>query len=937
MLDYLGFKSLDQLIDATVPQQIRLNKKLNMDPALSESEALSKLKGIMGKNKVLKSFIGMGYYETLTPGVILRNVLENPGWYTAYTPYQAEIAQGRLQSLLNFQTMVSELTGMALSNASLLDESTAAAEAMSMCFSLKNQKKKKFFVSDKCHPQNIALVQTRGEALGMSIIVGPAESSDFSSNEFCGAMIQYPDTYGGVHDWSPFVEKAHKNQVMVVACTDLLASVLCKPVGEMGVDIAVGSAQRFGVPMGFGGPHAGFLATTDEYSRKMPGRIIGVSIDSRGKPALRMAMQTREQHIRRDKATSNICTAQALLANMAAFYGVYHGPEGLKKIASRVHGMASSSAGALAAAGYAVDKTAFFDTIKVDVSSKGKTAKDVQAAAIKAGVNIRVIDAKTVGVSFGEAITKADVVNLISAFGITESALSTSFINKIPTAIQRSSSFMTHPNFNTYHSETQMLRYLKSLENRDLSLNFSMISLGSCTMKLNASVEMAPVTWPETCNIHPFAPEHQVQGYHEMIASLNKDLAEITGFAAISAQPNSGAQGEYAGLLCIRSYHKSRGDGHRNVCLIPISAHGTNPASAAMCVMKVVVVKSDEKGNIDLTDLKEKALKHKDNLSALMLTYPSTYGVFEEEVKTIIDFVHQCGGQVYMDGANMNAQVALTSPGAIGADVCHLNLHKTFCIPHGGGGPGVGSIGVAKHLAPFLPGHPVVPCGGEGINTSLKVDSTVSAAPFGSAAILPISWMYIKMLGEPGLREATGMAILNANYMAKRIEDGYTILYKGKNGQCAHEFILDLRPFKEHGIVEEDVAKRLQDYGFHSPTMSWPVPGTLMVEPTESEDKAELDRFCDALLSIRKEIEDVVQGRIAAADSPLKGAPHTMDMVYADEWTKQYSRTTAAFPAPWVNSSTKFWPTVGRIDNVYGDRNLVCTCPPVESYINVEV
>lgn len=937
MLKKVGFSSLDELIDSTVPQHIRLPKKLSLGEPMSESEALGSLKSIMSKNIVNKSFIGMGYYETIVPGVILRNVLENPGWYTAYTPYQAEIAQGRLQSLLNFQTMVTDLTGMSLSNASLLDEATAAAEAMSMCYSLKNMKKKKFYVDNNCHPQNIALVKTRGEALGMEIIIGPIDKVDLTKNDFCGVLCQYPNTYGGVYDWAPFIEKAHKHETMVVAATDLMASIMLKPVGEMGFDIAVGSAQRFGVPMGFGGPHAAFLATTQEYSRKMPGRIIGVSIDSRGKPALRMAMQTREQHIRRDKATSNICTAQALLANMASFYTVYHGPEGLKAIAGRIHNMTVATANALSTAGYSVDKTPYFDTIKVDVSSKGTTAQAIADKAEKNGVNIRVIDNKNVGISFGESITYEDTIKLLSAFGVQASSLKTTTpATVIPKSLQRSSKFLTHPNFNTHHSETKMLRYLKNLENKDLSLNFSMISLGSCTMKLNASVEMFPVTWPETCNLHPFAPTHQVKGYKEMIESLNKDLAEITGFAAVSAQPNSGAQGEYAGLLCIRAYHQSRNDHHRDVCLIPVSAHGTNPASASMCGMKVVVIKSDENGNVDITDLKEKALKHKDNLAALMVTYPSTYGVFEEEIKNIIDLIHSYGGQVYMDGANMNAQVALTSPGVIGADVCHLNLHKTFCIPHGGGGPGVGSIGVAKHLAPFLPGHPVVPCSGEGVNVKNKTDMTVSAAPYGSAAILPISWMYIKMLGESGLREATGMAILNANYMAKRIESGYDILYKGKNGQCAHEFIIDLRPFKQHGIVEEDVAKRLQDYGFHSPTMSWPVPGTLMVEPTESEDKAELDRFCDAMLMIRREIEDVVSGKIAAADSPLKHAPHTMDVVYSDNWTRAYTRTKAAFPAPWVNHSTKFWPTVGRIDNVYGDRNLVCSCPPVESYATVE-
>jgi glycine dehydrogenase len=672
----------------------------------------------------------------------------------------------------------------------------------------------------------------------------------------------------------------------------------------------------------------------------MPGRIIGVSVDSRGKPALRMAMQTREQHIRRDKATSNICTAQALLANMAAFYAVYHGPEGLKRIAGRVHGMAVVTADILAANGYKVlNSGSFFDTLLVDVSAHGKTAEQIEAAAIAVGVNVRRVDGSKVGLSFGESHTKLDVAALLSAFGVTDAVAQMDKARRssdLKSGLQRESAFLTHPVFNTHHSETQMLRYMKALESKDLSLNWSMISLGSCTMKLNATVEMAPVTWPEVGNMHPFAPVDQTQGYVEMIRSLNADLARITGFAAVSTQPNSGAQGEYAGLLCIKAYHASRGDHHRNVCLIPVSAHGTNPASAAMCGMKVVVVKSDDNGNVDVADLAAKAEKHKKELAALMITYPSTYGVYEETIKDIVQLIHGHGGQVYMDGANMNAQVAITSPGNIGADVCHLNLHKTFCIPHGGGGPGVGSIGVARHLAPFLPGHPVVPCSGEGENVKVKSDLAVSAAPYGSASILPISWMYIKMLGERGLRESTGMAILNANYMAKRIEEGYTVLYKGRNGQCAHEFILDLRPFKEHGIVEEDVAKRLQDYGFHSPTMSWPVPGTLMVEPTESEDKAELDRFCDAMLAIRREIEDVISGRVPVAESPLKAAPHTMDMVYADEWTKPYSRKTAAFPAPWVTPDHKFWPTVGRIDNVYGDRHLVCTCPPLSAYETVD-
>jgi len=936
MLRTVGCSSLDELVQKTVPAHIIRDKPLNMEPSMSESEALNKIREITSKNTVNKSLIGMGFYETMTPGVVLRNMLENPGWYTAYTPYQAEVSQGRLQSLLNFQTMVADLTGMAVSNASLLDESTACAEAMSMCYGLKNQKRKKFFVASDCHPQNVALVQTRGEALGVEIIVGDPMTADFSQGDFCGALLQYPNTYGSITDLENFVKEAHASQTMVVASTDLLACTLIKPPGEFGVDIAVGTAQRLGVPMNYGGPHAGYMATSMKYSRKLPGRLIGVSVDSQGKPALRMAMQTREQHIRRDKATSNICTAQALLANMASAYGVYHGPEGMKQIAARIHYMTHATKAALEEAGYAIKtEGVFFDTITVDVGSKGKTSSEVQSALAASGLNCRVVDEATVGLSFGETINKDDVKSILCAFGSdadVDAMASTPQCAITGTPFLRSSEFMTHPVFHSHHSETQMLRYLKALENKDLALNTSMISLGSCTMKLNATVEMQPVTWPEICNMHPFAPADQCQGYMELIESLHKDLAEITGFAAVSSQPNSGAQGEYAGLLCIRKYHQANGDHHRKICLIPVSAHGTNPASAVMAGMKVVVVNSDENGNIDLVDLKAKADKHADNLAALMITYPSTYGVFEEGVKEIIDHVHSKGGQVYMDGANMNAQVGLTSPGTIGADVCHLNLHKTFCIPHGGGGPGVGSIGVAKHLAPYLPGHNVVKTGGEGDNVAAKVDGAVAAAPFGSAAILPISWMYIKMLGGEGLKKATSIAILNANYMAKRVENAFPVLFRGSQGMCAHEFIIDLRPFKQYGIVEEDVAKRLQDYGFHSPTMSWPVPGTLMVEPTESEDKQELDRLCDSLLLIRQEIEDVVQGRLAVEDSPLKAAPHTLEMALAETWDRKYSREVAAYPAPWVKAN-KFWPTVGRVDNVYGDRNLVCSCPPMEDYM----
>mmetsp|Transcript_16153 Transcript_16153/g.54902 ORF Transcript_16153/g.54902 Transcript_16153/m.54902 type:complete len:789 (-) Transcript_16153:145-2511(-) len=778
----------------------------------------------------------------------------------------------------------------------------------------------------------------------MNVVVGAAEEANFEGGEFCGAMVQYPNTFGAATDWTSFTAKAKSAGVLTVAVTDLLALVMLKPPGEMGFDVAVGSAQRFGVPMGFGGPHAAFMATSTQHSRKMPGRVIGVSRDSRGQPALRMAMQTREQHIRRDKATSNICTAQALLANMAAAYGVYHGPDGLRAIASRVHNMARVTAEALAASGMAVELPAgssSFDTFVVDVSGAGMTAEAARATCAAAGVNVRVVDASRIGLAFGETLTRGDVEGLLGALGAAGGALEAAEARVVASGeasgiapeLRRTTPFMTHAVFNSYHSETLMLRYLRKLEGKDLALNHSMISLGSCTMKLNATSEMAPVTWPETCALHPFAPADQWEGYREMIESLNRDLAEITGFAAVSAQPNSGAQGEYAGLLCIRNYHKARGEDHRNVCLIPVSAHGTNPASAVMAGYRVVVVKSDAMGNVDMDDLRAKAEQHSDKLGALMITYPSTYGVFETGVKDICSLVHGHGGLVYMDGANMNAQVGLTSPGAIGADVCHLNLHKTFCIPHGGGGPGVGSIGVNARLAPYLPGHPVVPVGGEGAGVEPKEDGAVSAAPFGSSAILPISWMYIKMLGEPGLRNATSMAIVNANYMAKRLEPHFDILYRGEKGLVAHEFIVDLRPFKEHGIVEEDVAKRLQDYGFHSPTMSWPVGGTIMVEPTESEDKAEMDRFVEALVAIRGEIEDVVQGRFAPQDSPLKNAPHTMDMVMGETWDRKYSREVAAFPAPWVGDA-KFWPTVGRVDNVYGDRNLICSCAGLETYMD---
>lgn len=948
MLKSIGFDSFDAMVKSTVPANIMAEKELNLQLALTESEALAKIRGMADKNKVMKSYIGQGYYDTIVPGVILRNVLENPGWYTAYTPYQAEISQGRLEMLLNFQTLVCDLTGLPMAVASLLDESSAAAEAMQMCFALKGKKgkKNKFFVSKDVHPQTIGLLQTRAGVIGIELIIGDHSNADFSAQDYCGAIVQYPNTYGSVESsgesYKSFTDRAHKSGAMVIAATDLMALTQIAPPSSWGADIAVGSAQRFGVPMGFGGPHAGFLATSDQYSRKMPGRIIGVTIDSAGKPCLRMAMQTREQHIRRDKATSNICTAQALLANMAASYAIYHGPEGLKNISGRIHALARVAHREIRNAGFKVTEDPFFDTFVVDTSSKGMTAQQLQDGAAAVGANVRIIDATTVGVSMGEGITRGDLkVLLEGAFKITSPDLSADeSLTKVDATVIRDGEILDHPIFRMHHSETQMLRYLKALENRDLALNHSMISLGSCTMKLNATSEMIPVTWPEFCNIHPFAPVDQVKGYHELIEDLNKDLAEITGFAAVSAQPNSGATGEYAGLLTIMKYLESIGQGHRNVCLIPKSAHGTNPASAAMAGMKVVVVENDDEGNIDFNDLNQKIAKHRDDLAAFMVTYPSTFGVFEEGIKEIIDAVHEAGGQVYMDGANMNAQVGLTSPGIIGADVCHLNLHKTFCIPHGGGGPGVGSIGVAAHLAPFLPGHVVgEEASGELCGSDLcvpKSDGAVAGAPFGSAAILPISWMYIKMNGTEGLKNATQYAILNANYMAARLNGAFDVLFVGKNGQCAHEFILDLRPLKAStGVTEEDVAKRLQDYGFHSPTMSWPVAGTLMVEPTESEDLAELDRFCDAMLAIRSEIDDIGSGRMKLEDSPLRHAPHTLDEIMSDKWDRSYSREIAAYPAPWIRAN-KFWPTCGRVDNVYGDRNLVCTCPPLEAYMEDE-
>ncbi|CAM6106004.1 unnamed protein product [Calypogeia fissa] len=932
MAEFVGFSSVDHLIGATVPKSIVRDKlKLSkFDEGLTESQMLEQLKKLADKNKVFKTFLGMGYYNTYVPPVILRNIMENPGWYTQYTPYQAEIAQGRLESLLNFQTLVTDLTGMPMSNASLLDEGTAAAEAMGMTLSIARGKKKTFLIADNCHPQTIDVCKTRAPGLGINVVVSKLSEFDYSSKDVNGVLVQYPSTDGEIIDYSEFVKQAHAHGVKVVMATDLLSLTSLKPPGEFGADMAVGSAQRFGVPLGYGGPHAAFLATSQEYKRLMPGRIIGVTIDSGGKPALRMAMQTREQHIRRDKATSNICTAQALLANMAAMYAIYHGPEGLKVIADRVHGLASVfAAGVTKVAGAKAGTAPFFDTVRVTVA-QGQAANIVSLGHAH-GVNLRLLDDSTITVSFDETTTVADVDLLFAVFNggksvdFTAESLASEAASPIPASVQRTSPYLTHPIFNSYHSEHELLRYLYRLQAKDLSLVHSMIPLGSCTMKLNSTVEMIPVTWPEYANLHPFAPIEQTAGFQEMFAELGDFLCEITGFDSMSLQPNAGAAGEYAGLMCIRAYHDSRGDHHRNVCIIPTSAHGTNPASAAMCGMRIVAVGTDAKGNVDIAQLRKAAEANKNDLAALMITYPSTHGVYEEGVDEICKIIHENGGQVYMDGANMNAQVGLTSPGHIGADVCHLNLHKTFCIPHGGGGPGMGPIGVKKHLAPFLPSHPVISTGGYPRPEKVEPLGAISAAPWGSALILPISYSYIAMMGGQGLTDASKIAILNANYMAKRLEDYYTILFRGDAGTCAHEFIIDLRPLKDTaGVEAEDVAKRLQDYGYHAPTMSWPVAGTLMIEPTESESKAELDRFCDAMILIRDEIKAIEEGRASPKVNVLKGAPHTAAVLLADDWARPYSREVAGFPAPWVKAS-KFWPTTGRVDNVYGDRHLVCT------------
>ncbi len=932
MLKVVGFDSVDALANAAVPKQIRLGKPLKLRAAQSEFDALRELKSIASQNQVFRSFIGQGYYDTITPPVIQRNVLENPGWYTQYTPYQAEISQGRLEALLNFQTMVADLTALDIANASMLDEATAAAEAMTMSHRLKDGRNV-FFISETCHPQTIEVVSARAKALGIETVIGNADKLEFSDKVF-GALVQYPDTFGALHDYSPFIAKAHAAGAVVTVATDLLALTLIKPPGEFGADIAVGSAQRFGVPIGYGGPHAAFFATRDEFKRQMPGRIVGVSKDSRGKPALRLALGTREQHIRREKATSNICTAQALLANMASLYACYHGAEGLKKIAQRVHKLTAVLASGLEDLGFAPDNKTFFDTITVSVTDAESLHRDAESRQM----NLRRVSDKKVGISLDEATSLSDVERILGVFNgnskdqfVVDEVLSKADSRqRIP--LDRTSEFLNHKVFNSYHSETEMLRYIKRLESRDLSLTASMIPLGSCTMKLNAAAEMFPVSWPEFAKIHPFAPIQQTRGYQKMFDQLETWLAEITGFAGISLQPNAGSQGEYAGLLVIRAYHQSRNEPHRNVCLIPTSAHGTNPASAVMAGLKVVSVACDPSGNIDLSDLSAKARAHKDTLACLMITYPSTHGVFEETIREICDIIHANGGQVYMDGANMNAQVGLTSPGHIGADVCHLNLHKTFCIPHGGGGPGVGPIGVASHLVEFLPGHPVVTPRNQSEISNLKSQiGPVAAAPWGSASILTISWMYIAMMGADGLTEATKFAILNANYISKRLEKHFPTLYRsaGPRPLVAHECILDLRAFKS--CTAEDVAKRLMDYGFHAPTLSWPVAGTLMVEPTESESQYELDRFCDAMISIHAEMTAVETGAADAKNNLLKNAPHTADMIASDSWNKPYTREQAAFPAKSLHEY-KFWPPVARVDNVYGDRNPVCSCVGMEAY-----
>ncbi len=922
MLDAVGVSSLAELMESTVPAGIHLTQPMDLPAGCAEHESLAELQQLADQNQTFRSMIGAGYYGTIVPPVIQRNVLENPGWYTAYTPYQAEISQGRLESLLTFQQMIMDLTGMTFANASLLDEATAAAEAMALSKRAGKHPSNQFFVADDVHPQTLDVLQTRATWFGFDIVVAPAD--ELAQHDVFGALLQYPGTEGQVIDLEPMIAAAHEKKTLVAVASDLLALTLLKPPGEMDADIVIGSAQRFGVPMGMGGPHAAFLSTRNKFKRSVPGRVIGVSKDTRGNRALRMAMQTREQHIRRDKATSNICTAQALLANMAAFYAVYHGPNRLKQIANRVHSLAVTLATSLENSQISVVHDSFFDTVCVKVKSADATL----VAAAAAGINLRKIDDQKVGISLDETSTEQDVHDVVKAIAGEQceiNMLSATTNTALPQNLQRTTDFLTHEVFHRFQSETEMLRYLKRLENRDYSLAHGMIPLGSCTMKLNATSEMIPVTWPKFANVHPFAPAEQWQGYQRLIEQLKNWLVEITGYDSVCLQPNSGAQGEYAGLLAIRRYHDSIGQGHRDVCLIPVSAHGTNPASASMMGMKVVVVKTDDDGNIDMDDLKSKIDTHRESLSTLMITYPSTHGVFEESVQEVCELVHDAGGQVYLDGANLNALVGVAAPGKFGADVSHLNLHKTFCIPHGGGGPGVGPIGVGKHLTEFLPNHRHYSHSGE-------FSHAVAAAPFGSASILPISWAYIRMMGSGGLTRATQVAILNANYIAAKLNGHYDVLYKGRNGRVAHECIVDIRPIKDScGITEKDLAKRLMDYGFHAPTMSWPVGGTIMIEPTESESLAELDRFCDAMIQIRDEIRDVESGQISAEDSALHHAPHTMPDLVDSDWDRAYSREFAVFPTPATRAS-KFWPTVNRVDDVFGDRNVVCSCPPLSEY-----
>src|SRR5690625_4215867 len=932
MLDAIGYDSLDDLMDAAIPESIRFHDRLAIAEAVSEYEALAEARTIASKNKIYRSYLGMGYHDTITPPVIQRNVLENPGWYTAYTPYQAEIAQGRLEALLNFQTMTIDLTGLPIANASLLDEGTAAAEAMAMSWSVKGKRKEGgvFFVSELCHPQTIDVVRTRAQARGIELVIGDHNEFEFTPEVF-GALLQYPATDGAVIDYREFCERAHEADALVTVAADLLSLVVLEAPGEWGADIVVGSTQRFGVPMGYGGPHAAYFATRDEYKRQIPGRIIGVSTDPDGEVALRMALQTREQHIRRERATSNICTAQVLLAVIASMYAVYHGPEGLRKIANRVHRMTRILAAGLERLGYEIAHDELFDTIRVEVEDHAMR-DGLLAAAREREINLRALADSAIGIALDETVRSTDLADLFAIFngGAPAEFTPEEIAEGIPTEyegiLRRETEILTHPVFNRYHSATEMMRYIKRLEAKDLSLTTSMIPLGSCTMKLNATAEMMPITWPEFGKLHPFVPTDQAAGYQILFEQLEAQLAEITGFHSVSLQPNAGSQGEFAGLLVIKAYHESRGEGHRNVCLIPASAHGTNPASAAMAGFRVVVVKSDENGNINVDDLREKAAEHSENLGAIMVTYPSTHGIFEEAIVEICEIVHEHGGQVYLDGANLNAMLGLARPGDFGADVCHLNLHKTFSIPHGGGGPGVGPICAAEHLAPFLPGNPVVEAGGE------EAIGSISAAPWGSASILPISWAFIRMMGPDGLKKASEVAILAANYMARRLEDHYPVLYRGRNDTVAHECIIDPRPLRaETGVGAGDMAKRLMDYGFHAPTVSFPVAGTLMIEPTESESKEEIDRFCDALISIREEIQEIADGKYDKENNPIKRAPHTAQVVMADAGDRPCPREVAAVRAPWTRIH-KYWPAVGLVDDAAGDRNLVCACPPIEEY-----